>query len=164
MLTKKQVEMFLAANFETGILTWKFHYQRPDLIGQQAGHVNNGYRRLSIDGHEVYSSQVMWLMYYGEWPNFTVDHIDCDKLNDKISNLRKADKAQNSANSKMNCRNTSGFRGVSFCSTTNKWRASIRINGREKNLGRYLHPEEAHEAWKIAAINHFGEEFVRTDG
>jgi hypothetical protein len=164
MLTLKQINHFLNVDCQTGIITWKFHFQRPDLIGKRAGHINNGYWRLSIEGYEVYAYQVIWFVYYGVWPTFTIDHEDTISTNDSITNLRKSTKGQNNQNAKMNVRNTSGFKGVSFCRTTNKWRASIRINGTEKNLGRYYKPEEAHQAWKAAAIEAFGEEFVRANG
>lgn len=161
MLTRQRILHLLHVDVESGKLFWKNHEQRPDLIGQEAGHINEGYRRLSIDGHEVYASQIIWFIRRREWPKFTLDHRDTDKLNDSISNLRKATKAQNAFNSAMNARNTSGFKGVSFCRSTNKWRASIRIAGREKNLGRYHTPEEAHAAWYKAACELHGEEFVR---
>src|SRR5882762_5960722 len=117
---------------EDGSLYWKHHPHRSDLIGKRAGHINNGYWRLAIDGQEYYAAQIVWLMTYSEWPDRTVDHIDPPTTYDGPSNLRLATKAQNIANSGMNIRNTSGLKGVSFCSATGKWRASIRIDGREK--------------------------------
>lgn len=161
MLTKSQVSKYLAADFVEGTLSWVYHDQRPDLVGKVAGCVNNGYRRLSVCGIEVYAYQVIWLMFYGEWPAFTIDHIDMDTLNDSIFNLRIASKAQNTANSVMNRLNTSGLRGVSFCRSTGKWRASIQIDGISKNLGRYSTPEEAHSVYLAAATKARGEEFVR---
>lgn len=161
MLNKQEVSQLLKVDFSTGKLMWIDHLQRPDLIGRRAGHINNGYWRLSILGHEVYACQIVWLLFYGEWPSFTIDHKDNDGLNDSIGNLREATKAQNAANSVIRSDNKSGYKGVSYCRVTGKWRASIRIAGREKNLGRYTTPEAAHEAWLAAAVEARGAEFVR---
>lgn len=162
MLTMERASQLLKPDFETGKLVWIQNYQRSDLKGRRAGHINNGYWRLSIDGTEYYVCQIIWLLYYGYLPVKTIDHEDGVGTNDAISNLRLASKGQNAANSKMNSRNTSGFKGVSFCKATGRWRASIRINGTEKNLGRYDMPEEAHKAWVCAAVAAYGAEFVRT--
>jgi hypothetical protein len=162
MLTIDRINQLVSIDFETGVLTWIDNYQRPDLIGKRAGWLNEGYWRVSIDGHSYYCCQIVWFVGHGIWPDKTLDHIDLDKANDALSNLRLATKGQNCLNSKLSSRNTSGFRGVSFCNTTQRWRSSIRINGREKNLGRYDTPEEAHEAWKAAAASAFGSEFIRS--
>ncbi len=86
-----------------------------------------------------------------------VDHDNQNKLDNAWSNLREGTKSQNSGNSKIPSTNKSGFKGVSLCRMTYRWRASIRINGKEKNLGRYDTPEEASAAYEEAAIAHFGE-------
>lgn len=161
MLTKSRAEELFTCDFDTGELTWLSNYQRPDLIGTKAGWLNEGYWRVAADGETYYACEIVWLMAYGYIPTNTIDHSNTDKSNDALWNIRLATKGQNAANSKMNCRNTTGFKGVSFCTATQRYRASIQIDGQGKNLGRYDTPEEAHQAWASAAIEAYGAEFVR---
>lgn len=161
VITKARVEQLLRVDFETGELFWINHYQRPDLIGRRAGHLNNGYWRLAIDGTEYYACQIVWLLYHGTFPLGTLDHINTNKAFDAIDNLRDATKAQNAANSKMNIRNTSGYKGIYFYE--GRWRATIRINGTQKHLGSFDDPEVAHQAWLKAATTAWGEEYVRAE-
>lgn len=161
MLTQERANQLLKVNFATGELVWIYNYQRPDLIGRRAGRLNEGYWRITIDGSTYYCAQIVWLLAFGWLPTTTIDHRDTNRANDALSNLRLVTKAQNVANSKLNCRNTTGLKGVSFCKSTNRYRADICIAGVRKNLGRFNTPEEAHEAWFSAAIVAFGVDFVR---
>lgn len=86
-----------------------------------------------------------------------VDHIDSNPLNNRRSNLRLATRAQNGANQRKPSTNTSGFKGVSFHKQRKKWGANIRVNDKLRNLGYFDTPEEAHEAYKKAAVEAFGE-------
>ena len=66
-----------------------------------------------------------------------IDHIDNNRLNNNILNLRYCTKQENIRNSKMNTKNTSGVKGVSFVQSRNKWIATIKIDGILINL-RYV--------------------------
>lgn len=83
------------------------------------------------------------------------DHEDGDGLNNLRSNLRLADSKQNSQNRRRAKDNKSGYKGVHF--EKGKWSARIMVNKKFLRLGRFNTPEEAHEAYKKAAIEHFGE-------
>ena len=82
-----------------------------------------------------------------------IDHIDRNPLNNQRSNLRSATRRQNNTNSKGTGK--SGFKGVDHYGR--RWRARIRVNGEEINLGTFDTPEEAHEAYQEAAIKYHGE-------
>lgn len=84
---------------------------------------------------------------------YMVDHIDGNGLNNSRSNLRLATRAQNTYNSKT--RSTCGFKGVTRC--WRKWKAQIRQGSELIYLGLYDTPEEAHEAYKAAATERYGE-------
>lgn len=66
-----------------------------------------------------------------------VDHINENKTNNMISNLRWATNGQNHMNTKLSKNNTSGIKGVSFHKPLNKWIAHIMINGKNKHLGYF---------------------------
>lgn len=89
---------------------------------------------------------------------FLVDHIDNNKLNNRKSNLRPANKSENAFNIiKPRTTNTSGFTGVVYASDRNKWHATLMKNYKTINLGYYTTKEEAIEARKNGELMYFGE-------
>ncbi len=84
-----------------------------------------------------------------------VDHIDGNGLNNQLANLRLATKSQNLRNSKLNKRNTTGYKGVK--KSGNGWQARINFNKKEINLGSYSNPIRAAKAYDKAARLYFGE-------
>ena len=85
-----------------------------------------------------------------------VDHINNNRIDNSIDNLRWATKQENSQNQKLSIKNTSGFKGVTFCKDRNKWMAFITIDGILINLGRYDTIEDAKEARIKKAHEVFG--------
>lgn len=86
-----------------------------------------------------------------------VDHIDGNTLNNKKYNLRFADKKTNAQNMKSNINTTSVHKGVSWDRFRNKWRSVIKVNGKQKMLGRFLIENDAAVAYNNAAIEFFGD-------
>lgn len=91
---------------------------------------------------------------------FSIDHIDCDRLNNRISNLRAATQSQNGMNSKMSKNNTSGVKGVHW-GADGKWRAAIIIKHRMIALGGFDRLEDAAAVVADAREKLHGE-FART--
>ena len=91
-----------------------------------------------------------------------VAHLDGDGLNNQRSNLRVCTHAQNIQNAKMRSHNKSGYRGVSWYKTRNKWRACIAVNKKFIHLGFFDDKEEAARVYQEAAVKYHGE-FRRTD-
>lgn len=90
-----------------------------------------------------------------------VDHINGNKLDNRVENLRLATPSENVQNKKRKRNNQSGYKGVSYY-YAGKWRARIDVDGHEINLGYYDDKEDAAHAYDEAARHYFGE-FARTN-
>ena len=158
-----ELQKIFEYNPDTGILTYKY---RPDKssswntqwAGKVSGALNEaGYIKITIDNKRYYAHRIAFAIYYGEWPDLFIDHIDGNKSNNKISNLRQANKSQNGCNRVAPKHNTSGYKGVCLDKRRNKWRANIRLSGKQVWLGYYDTPEKAYLAYCEGAKTHYGE-------
>lgn len=118
----------------TGWLFWKEDRLFPFM---PAGWVNPyGYASVNIHKKVYLMHRVVWEMHNGPIKNgMQVDHIDGDRLNNKISNLRLASHNQNCHNAKTRSDNTSGVKGVTWDKTLGKWRSRIMVNKKRVNVG-----------------------------
>lgn len=147
----------------TGVFT---HRDGPRL-GLRAGWVgNDGYRALNIDGIFYRSHQVAWFYVHKRWPKLFVDHINRVRDDNRIANLRLANKSQQAVNSVLPKTNTSGYRGVSRRNSPGTpWMAQIRVNGKKRYLGLFQTAELAHAAYAKVCKEVHGEfvgQMVRT--
>ncbi len=85
-----------------------------------------------------------------------IDHIDGNKLNNNVSNLRYATHSENSQNRKLNINSSSGTKGVYFKKAINKWRAQITLDGIQIHLGYFENKEDAIQCRIIKANQAFG--------
>lgn len=110
------------------------------------------------------SKQVAWLVhrlvafvFLGLSRSEEVDHINLNKDDNRLENLRKASHGQNRYNMRRQKNNTSGYKGVSYRPKERKWQAYIYHNRKCVHLGTFSTPEEAHAAYCIAAEQYAGE-------
>jgi hypothetical protein len=90
-----------------------------------------------------------------------VDHINGNTLDNRKENLRLCTHSENIKNQKLRSNNKSGYKGVYFCKNNQKWRSSIRVNGKKFYLGSFNNPEEAYASYCDASKKYHGE-FGRT--
>ena len=148
-LTQERLKEVLHYTPETGVFTWKVQKPFTAKRGSIAGHLSkNGYVTISIDSHIRLAHRLAWLYVYGEWPAFHIDHIDGNRSNNMIFNLRADPLRQNQQNRRCPSRNnTSGYLGVCWSKSVKKWEAKITENGKRKVIGWYESPIDAHEAY-----------------
>lgn len=122
----------------------------------------NGYPNGKIFGRSYLAHRVIWKMTYGQIPDGQIDHVNGDKTDNRLCNLRIATAAQNQHNRPAYRTNQSGRKGVSWHKRIGKWQARICLGGKLRSLGYFSSLDEAAEAYDRAALELHGE-FARTN-
>jgi len=139
MITQERLKQLLHYNPETGLFTRiDIESNRTDRLGKQPGSRNTkGHIQIRLDGTLYVAHRLAWLYMNGRFPVNQLDHIDGDKTNNKITNLREATNKQNQENVPLQVNNTSGYRGVSFDKRLKKFRAYVCHNRQQITLGLF---------------------------
>ena len=147
-LNSTRLKELLQYNHDTGVFTWINNMGKRIKAGSEAGCLTRqGYVQIRIDAKSYAAHRLVWLYMYGSFPDCSIDHIDGDKTNNARANLRIATQAENCQNLKKS-RGSSGYLGVSKDTTrNNRWKASIKLNGKQIHIGWFKTPLEAHEAY-----------------
>lgn len=154
MLTAAELRELLHYEPSTGTFTWLVDKASTVKAGRVAGGLDGeGYIKIKINYKFYLAHRLAWLYMTGAWPERHIDHINGERPDNRWCNLRPADKIQNGANRRTGKNNTSGIKGVRWCSITDKWQARLR----RKHLGSYATKEEAAAAYAAAAKELFGE-------
>ena len=113
-----------------------------------------GYRRGRVLGDSYLAHRIAWAVYHGWWPEYEVDHINRNRSDNRIKNLREATRTENTRNKTIQLNNKSGFCGVRFHKKDKKWTASIGVHRKLIHLGNFTDIEDAIVARKSAEIEH----------
>ena len=130
-------------------------------IGDKAGSIHHtGYFQIKINGKVYRNHRLVFLMLKGYLPKF-IDHIDGNKLNNRIENLRETTQQNNTYNRKsntsMNGKPTSSkYKGVRWHKRVNKWEVSIQVDKKQKHIGYFIDEIEAAHNYNEAAIRYHG--------
>lgn len=158
LITASRLRKLLAYDPETGVFTNLVWRSSNAPAGAVAGSPNcRGYQNIHIDGSRYLAHRLAWLYMTGEWPKDRIDHRDTDNTNNRWLNLREATQSQNVANAKKRFDNTSGYKGVGWSHSLQKWRAEIKVNHRRVHLGVFDQAEDAHVAYILASKHFFGD-------
>ena len=150
----------------TGVLTWR---HRAGALATLEHSIRRHTRRLpdapsqyelpadqSLNGRKLFGHRLAFLMMTGAMPH-EVDHRDMNGLNNRWENLRPCTRSQNKMNRGWQRNAKIETKGVSHTHTGRRYRARIKIMGKERHLGCFDTPEEAHVVYMAAAREHFGE-------
>lgn len=142
----KQSELQTLLFYDNGNFFWKKTKCNRVHIGQRAGgQSKSGYRRIYVCGKRYYEHHLVWLYHYGKLPDCQIDHINQIKDDNRVENLRLCpnNHSDNHQNMPIQSNNTSGYTGVTYDKNRNKWQSQIKINGKNKFLGRFDNIEDA---------------------
>lgn len=140
---------------ETGILTRKFKGGHERAAGTRKAH--KGYTKIGFNGHEYPAHRLIWWLVYGALPTRFIDHVNGDRSDNRLCNLRLATDAENKRNVGIRAHNTSGFKGVTWDKDNRKWLAHATLNGKGYHLGRYTTAENAARAYRDFAKKNHGD-------
>ena len=152
-LTAEYVREQFNYDEHTGSLTWKV--RRPKVTwGSEAGNImDTGYRKVKINYKNYKAHRIIWLYVYGEFPDdeYHIDHINGDRADNRLCNLRLVTTRENCANS---YKHRNGKLLGTSKNSTNTWRAEIYVDGKKIYLGSYGTEREAHEAYMAYLQEH----------
>jgi hypothetical protein len=115
----------------TGVFTRARGYSK---VGRVA---TKGYIQISVAGYRYMAHRLAWLYVHGDWPQGQIDHINQNKTDNRIENLRVVSNKQNQENVTMWAHNKSGRRGVRWSQCIGKWIAEIIQHKKKIHLGAF---------------------------
>lgn len=157
----QQLRAMINYDPETGAATWRKRHDVDNrwnarLVGKPA--LNklhpDGYRVGRVMGRDLLLHRVVWAIYHGAWPTGQIDHVNGDKSDNRIKNLRDVCGAENMRNQKRPRNNSSGHIGVYWHCASKRWRAQIMVREKQKYLGSFINIMDAIAARKTAEHLH----------
>lgn len=159
MITPNYLRECMDYDPQAGVLTWKirppFHFSdgtkaaehqaaiwNAKYAGKEAflGIGNHGYRTSSVGGKRFTGHRVAWAIHYGEWPEGEIDHINGNRCDNRIANLRDVSRRENA----KNLATKSGrVRGVYWYPPTSRWAVKIQSDGVQRHIGYFINKNDA---------------------
>ena len=133
---------------DTGSFFWKKTRNQMAVEGSEAGCVDNkGYRVITYDGKRYKAHRLAWFFVHNQWPKNQIDHIDENKSNNRISNLRDVSQSVNQHNISIARKdNTSGHRAIHWHKQHQKWNVRVQLEGKRHEVGLFEDLEDAIQA------------------
>lgn len=141
----------LAYDPHSGVLTWRVRPKQSKVrVGQEAGcEAPDGYRVMKFAAKNYHVHRVAWFIHHGRWPADQLDHVNGNRGDNRLANLRECTGSENNQNRKAKKGTATGFLGVSK-QAGNRYGADIMVDGRSQHLGRFDTPQAAAEAYRKA--------------
>jgi len=151
-ITQSQLKEQLHYNPDTGIFTNRVYRSGRALKGAIAGHICNthGYVIIKINEKRYQAHRLAWLYMYGNFPKDDIDHINHNRADNQIVNIRAVSRQENLRNKSKSKNNTSGVIGVSWSKNAKKWYAKIAVFYKQIHLGYFTDKSDAVNARKEA--------------
>lgn len=149
VLTAQRLRELLAYDQETGAFTWIDNRPLNPIKGEAGRLHPEGYRTIKVEGRNYQAHRLAWLYVHGEWPTGQIDHVNRNRGDNRLANLRPVTNSENQQNTVA--RNRHGLKGVHWNKSQEKWTAKIGLRNRRIYLGVFATKEEAHAAYCAAA-------------
>jgi hypothetical protein len=134
----------LSYNLVTGLFTWEVNRSHSARVGMVAGtRDTKGYIRIRVDGVDYRAHILAWFAHYRLRPTGEIDHINRDKTDNRISNLRVVNRRENILNRGIQKNNTSGHTGINWRKDYKKWTASYTVNKKQVHVGYFTNVRDA---------------------
>jgi hypothetical protein len=150
--TPEELRKRLRYDPETGKLYWLRGVC--EIVEAFTARDNGRYLNGRINQKTFRAHRVIWALVYGEWPKGEIDHINGQRDDNRLVNLRCVTRAENGKNRARRFDNTSGRTGVRLQKKTGRWEARIKVDGRCIHLGTFQRIEDAVRAREKAEIRH----------
>ena len=164
MISVDYLRSILRYDGETGTLWWRHRDDMRKEWNTRFAHTqafytshSKGYVVGTINNRKYFAHRVAFALHYGEWPSGEVDHINGNKTDNRIQNIREATNSENMRNTGKYSTNKSGKKGVCFDKRSGRWHAQIMRDYKKIHLGYFTTPEEAHAAYCDASTKYHGE-------
>lgn len=161
-LTACEARELLDYNPDTGRFIWRANVSIGTRVGSAAGTLRgDGYVTIRLHGSGYRAHRLAWLLTYGEWPKYDIDHINRIRNDNRICNLRQVTRSQNNQNASIYKNNTLGIRGVRVAGACIY--AEITTRGRKKYLGNFPTIDSAASAYAAAKkmLHPFAAEYAK---
>jgi len=148
-----EISTHLEYDSETGSFRWKAS-GRGRKQGWFFGSPSHGYMAIYVCGKKYGAHQLAWAITYGSFSQRDIDHVNHNKTDNRICNLREVTRKVNRRNSSRSANNTSGFTGIHWAKKEKRWIAQIRVDGKKLHVGCFKHLEDAVNARSQANVRH----------
>lgn len=153
ILTQDWLRSLLDYDPETGVFINKVTRNPRAKIGRPAGTLNSeGYTVFQINGKKIFAHRAVWLYVHGAWPQDEIDHINRNRNDNRLCNLRAVDRCANAVNTGAFVNNTSGHKGVTWSARRKKWQVQMQVRRKTFYVGQYDLLADAVQARVIAEI------------
>jgi hypothetical protein len=163
-ISPQELQRLLSYDPFTGVLTWR--ERTPDMFkegknsrehscarwntrfaGKDAlACISHGYMVGDVYSTRFSAHRVVWAVHYGSWPIAHIDHINGERADNRIENLRDVTPSENSRNAKICARNLSGVTGVNWSKSASRWISHIGVSGKCKHIGCFVDFNDAVKA------------------
>jgi hypothetical protein len=149
MVTQARLAELFNFDPDAGIFTKKMKKKGGARHGQPVGTITElGYTRINCDGRLFYAHRLAWLWVTGQMPEMEIDHVNGNRSDNRIGNLRHVDHSTNQQNRRRApaSNKSTGVLGVYFDKDRGKYQAGLFVDGKRKSLGRFDSLDDASAA------------------
>lgn len=153
-ITHEELVNTLSYDESTGVFTWLKTNSNAAANGKGAGTINKGYVYITINKVKYLAHRLAWFYVNKEWPSSHLDHINNNRSDNRICNIREATPRQNAMNVSISKSNKTGYHGVHFDAAMEAWKAAVKKDRKNIHLGFFRSKDDA-----ILAASHWRMKF-----